>query len=107
MKAQIGERLLFHGKKVGSTDHTAEVLRQERRRRPSVPRSVRRRPRAAHVPRDGLPGPARRPPGDPRRRDLQQSRDPWLAAVDTRNPLPPASLSLDTPIGGEGGRVGT
>jgi hypothetical protein len=26
MKAQIGERLLFHGKKVGSADHTAEVL---------------------------------------------------------------------------------
>lgn len=26
MKAQIGERLLFHGEKVGSTDHTAEVL---------------------------------------------------------------------------------
>ncbi len=26
MKARIGERLLFHGKKVGSADHTAEVL---------------------------------------------------------------------------------
>ena len=26
MKAQIGERLLFRGKKVGSADHTAEVL---------------------------------------------------------------------------------
>ena len=26
MKAQIGEWLLFHGKKVGSADHTAEVL---------------------------------------------------------------------------------
>lgn len=26
MKAQVGERLLFHGKKVGSTDRTAEVL---------------------------------------------------------------------------------
>ncbi len=26
MKAQIGEQLLFHGKKVGSADHTAEVL---------------------------------------------------------------------------------
>ncbi len=26
MKAQIGERLLFHGKKVGSVDQTAEVL---------------------------------------------------------------------------------
>jgi hypothetical protein len=26
MKAQIGERLLFHGKKVGSADHTAEVI---------------------------------------------------------------------------------
>jgi len=26
MKARIGERLLFHGKKVGSANHTAEVL---------------------------------------------------------------------------------
>jgi hypothetical protein len=26
MKAQIGERLLFHGKKVGSADHVAQVL---------------------------------------------------------------------------------
>jgi hypothetical protein len=26
MKARIGERLLFHGRKVGSADHTAEVL---------------------------------------------------------------------------------
>jgi hypothetical protein len=26
LKARIGERLLFRGKKVGSADHTAEVL---------------------------------------------------------------------------------
>ena len=26
MKVQIGERLLFHGTKVGSADHTAEVV---------------------------------------------------------------------------------
>jgi hypothetical protein len=26
MKAEVGERLLFHGKKVGSADQTAEIL---------------------------------------------------------------------------------
>jgi hypothetical protein len=26
MRALVGERLLFHGKKVGSADHTAEAL---------------------------------------------------------------------------------
>ncbi len=30
MKAQIGEQLLFHGKRAGSTDHTAEVLQVRR-----------------------------------------------------------------------------
>lgn len=32
MKAQIGERLLFHGKKVGSADHTAKGCPGPRRR---------------------------------------------------------------------------
>jgi hypothetical protein len=26
MKAQVGDRLLFHGKKAGAADHSAEVL---------------------------------------------------------------------------------
>ena len=26
MQAQVGARLLFHGKKVGSADHTGEVI---------------------------------------------------------------------------------
>lgn len=95
MKAQIGERLLFRGKKVGSADHTAEVLQvRGDDGGPSVPRPVRGRPRAARLPRDGLPGPARRPPRDQRGRHLEaETKDPTLAAVN-RGPTPAGQCSL-------------
>ena len=84
MKARIGERLLFRGKKVGSANHTAEVL-QVRGDDGAPPYLVRFGDGhgAARLPRDGLPGPARRPPSHPRRRDLEAAtKDPTLAAVN-------------------------